>query len=174
MQVWGAASVVAFAVLFELLSVAFYMIIGGVSPALHDVHTLPNEGIRRSLRNALLIGIPGGALVGIIAGYAFGARQTLQFGLIDGFVAGGSVFILTALHAGGRAWLHHFAMRGALIVSGQIPVRWVRFLQYATDNILLQRIGGGYTFIHRIFLEHFVHLHLSSHRSGTVAHRTAD
>jgi hypothetical protein len=86
---------------------------------------------------------------------------TLQFGLIDGLVAGGSVFVLTALHAGGRAWLHHFALRGALIISGQIPVRWVRFLRYATDNILLHRLGGGYAFTHRIFLEYFVRLHLS-------------
>jgi DNA-binding SARP family transcriptional activator len=161
MQVWGAATVVVFVVFFELLFLTFYLAIGGISPAMRDMRTVPNEGIHRSLRNALLIGIPGGVLVGVITGCAFGVRLTLQFGLIDGLVTGGSVFVLTALHAGGRAWLHHFALRGALVISGQIPVRWVRFLHYATDNILLHRIGGGYAFTHRIFLEYFVRLHLS-------------
>jgi DNA-binding SARP family transcriptional activator len=162
MKVWGAATVVFFVVFFELLSMAFYLAIGGISPALRDISTVPNAGIHRSLRNSLLIGVPGGVVVGVITGYAFGVRLTLQFGFIDGLVAGGSVFVLTALYAGGRAWLHHFALRGALIISGQIPVRWVRFLHYATDNILLYRIGGGYAFTHRIFLEYFVRLHLSS------------
>jgi DNA-binding SARP family transcriptional activator len=161
MQVWGAATVVFFVALFELLSVAFYVAVGGISPAFRDMRTVPNEGIHRSLRNALLIGIPGGVFVGVIAGYAFGVRLTLRFGLIDGLVVGGSVFVLTAVYAGGRAWMHHFALRCALIISGQIPVRWVRFLHYATDNILLYRIGGGYAFTHRIFLEYFVRLHLS-------------
>jgi hypothetical protein len=151
-----------FVVFFELLSMAFYLAIGGISPALRDISTVPNAGIHRSLRNSLLIGVPGGVVVGVITGYAFGVRLTLQFGFIDGLVAGGSVFVLTALHAGGRAWLHHFALPGALIINGQIPVRWVRFLHYATDNILLHRIGGGYAFTHRIFLEYFVRLHLSS------------
>ena len=80
MQVWGAATVAVFVVFFELLFVAFYLAIGGISPALRDMRTVPNEGIHRSLRNALLIGVPGGVFVGAITGLAFGIRLTLQFG----------------------------------------------------------------------------------------------
>ncbi|SDM15071.1 NACHT domain-containing protein [Nonomuraea jiangxiensis] len=168
MQVWGLPTLIFFFVMFELICVTFYLFVGGVSPALRDLHTIPNEGIRRSLRNALLVGLPGGVLVGIVTGYAFGSVMTLQFGLIDGAVAGGSVFLLTALHAGGRAWFHHMALRLALRLSDQIPLRWVRFLQYATGNYLLQRIGGGYIFVHRVFLEYFAQMH-SSADTGTPA-----
>ncbi|MDJ0904037.1 MAG: hypothetical protein QNJ55_35140 [Xenococcus sp. MO_188.B8] len=35
--------------------------------------------------------------------------------------------------------------------------RWnyARFLDYASDRIFLQKVGGGYIFIHRLLLEHF-------------------
>jgi hypothetical protein len=158
MHVWGIATAVAFAVLFEAMPIVFYLVIGGISPALRDVHTVPNEGIRRSMRNALIVGIPAGALVGTAIGLAFGARMTLLFGIIDGLTVGMSIFLLTALHSGGKAWLHHIALHMALWSNDKIPFRWIRFLEYSTEHILLRRVGGGYTFIHRLFLEHFAAL----------------
>jgi hypothetical protein len=36
-----------------------------------------------------------------------------------------------------------------------IPWNYSRFLDYAVDRIFLQKVGGGYIFIHRLLMEHF-------------------
>jgi hypothetical protein len=35
-----------------------------------------------------------------------------------------------------------------------MPLNNVRFLDDCADRILLRRVGGGYIFIHRTFMEH--------------------
>jgi hypothetical protein len=49
----------------------------------------------------------------------------------------------------------HLALRLLLVRSGSIPWNYVKFLDYATERILLRKVGAGYTFIHRILLEYF-------------------
>jgi hypothetical protein len=39
-----------------------------------------------------------------------------------------------------------------------MPWHYVRFLDEATERILLQRVGGGYRFIHPLFQEYFASL----------------
>jgi hypothetical protein len=36
-----------------------------------------------------------------------------------------------------------------------MPWNYARFLDYAVDRIFLQKVGGGYIFIHRLLMEHF-------------------
>ena len=63
---------------------------------------------------------------------------------------------LGALYAGGRDAIRHAVLRVLLWVTGAAPMRIARFLDYAaTDLQLLQKVGGGYIFIHRMMLEHF-------------------
>jgi hypothetical protein len=38
---------------------------------------------------------------------------------------------------------------------GHIPLNYVGFLNYAAERVFLQKVGGGYIFIHRLLLEHF-------------------
>ncbi len=41
-------------------------------------------------------------------------------------------------------------------MGGHTPLDYVRFLDYAAKDLnFLQKVGGGYIFIHRILLEHF-------------------
>ncbi len=63
--------------------------------------------------------------------------------------------LLFGLNAGGRACLKHLALRLLLVRSGSIPWNYVKFLVYAAESILLRKVGGGYTFIHRMLLEYF-------------------
>jgi hypothetical protein len=42
--------------------------------------------------------------------------------------------------------------------KGSIPWNYARFLDYATDRIFLQKVGGGYIFVHRMLLEHFARM----------------
>ena len=45
-----------------------------------------------------------------------------------------------------------------LILQGDTPSNYVHFLDYAVDRIFLQKVGGGYRFIHRLLLEHFAEM----------------
>lgn len=39
-----------------------------------------------------------------------------------------------------------------------IPLNLVSLLDYASERIFLQRVGGGYIFVHRMLLEHFARM----------------
>lgn len=58
----------------------------------------------------------------------------------------------------GIACLQHFTLRTVLFWSGAIPWNYARFLDYATERCFLQKVGGGYIFVHRLLLEHFAAL----------------
>ncbi|GAB3161379.1 hypothetical protein GCM10027290_68320 [Micromonospora sonneratiae] len=49
----------------------------------------------------------------------------------------------------GRAWLRNRAVTFGLARSGLLPTRLLEFLSYADDRVIMQRVFGGYAFIHR-------------------------
>jgi hypothetical protein len=59
------------------------------------------------------------------------------------------------LRFGGRAYLHHCALRLVLWYKNFAPLHYIRFLDYATSRIFLRKVGGGYIFVHRMLLEYF-------------------
>ena len=59
---------------------------------------------------------------------------------------------------GGAAFSNHYIIRLLLWQKGVMPWHYVRFLEEATERILLQRVGGGYRFIHPLFQEYFASL----------------
>lgn len=113
----------------------FGLIGGGI-----ETRTVPNQGIWQSVKNAIvfaLIGVFGLGLATIIMGIPlfWGALPGLFFGLIGG-------------------------VRAVLCCSGCAPWNCARFLDSATERIFLQKVGGGYIFIHRLLLEHFAQMSL--------------
>ena len=60
--------------------------------------------------------------------------------------------------SGGVTILRHYAIRWLLIRSHRFPWRAQAFLDDATARILLQRVGGGYRFMHRRLLDYFANL----------------
>ena len=117
----------------------------------------PNEGIRRSLRNGLIIGLPIGLALG---GFTLG----LALWLIPGNIADGllwsvplglMVTLILFLLNGGYAWLQHVILRFILYRQGVIPWHYARFLDEAADRLLLRKVGGGYIFVHRLLLDYF-------------------
>jgi serine/threonine protein kinase/DNA polymerase III delta prime subunit len=133
---------------------------------------LPGEGIRRSARNALL------AL--LLSAITITPFLLLAFALFFAFLKrkGGSVFVLMlaavygvrlsripvqlALNKGGIFCIQHYLTRSLLWLNGIAPLKYTRFLDYATDCVFLRKVGGGYIFIHRLLMEHFA----ESYRSG--------
>jgi predicted NACHT family NTPase len=107
----------------------------------------PNQGIKESAKNSIFIGvilivalcIPffSNALVSWILAIYF-------LPITDGF--------------GGLACIQHLALRITLWQSGYIPWNYARFLDYCTERLFLQRVGGRYRFIHKLLQDHFAEM----------------
>jgi hypothetical protein len=118
-----------------------------------EARTKPNQGIWQSANNALLVGLS----VWLIAELETGLGTGVVFGLISGLVFGAFAFI------------QHFALRIVFYLNGYIPWNYARFLDYATERIFLQKVGGGYIFIHRLLMEHFAELDQGSPQTSDVS-----
>jgi hypothetical protein len=128
-----------------------------------EIRILPNQGIRRSLFNSITWGLHGvlvagliqgllGALLGGLVAGRSGTFSGALFGAVFGVLFGG---LYLAMSNGGTAVIRHCVLRLWLVRNGSIPWNYVRFLDHAAERILLRKVGGGYTFIHRMLLEHF-------------------
>ncbi|KAM3110749.1 NACHT domain-containing protein [Phormidesmis sp. 146-33] len=51
--------------------------------------------------------------------------------------------------------IKHLSLRVILLCNGDAPWDYARFLNYATERLFLQRVGGRYRFIHKLLQEHF-------------------
>lgn len=134
---------------YWLISGLILGLLGGLRGPEIETKTSPNQGIWNSVRNACALGFIGAAL-GAMIGRFFNPSWLglgLLFGLIFGLVFGG-----------GKACLQHFTLRLILWVRGFIPWNYAQFLDYATERIFLQKVGGGYVFVHRTLLEHFAQM----------------
>ncbi len=128
------------------------VIFGGFVSRELEIRIRPNQGMWRTGRNAIRTALIRGLLVAAIAGVIVALQGTgLQFapGIVVGTVVGG------ALVNGGMAVVKHLILRLLVAQSGNLPLNLARFLDYASDTILLRKVGGGYVYIHRMLLEHF-------------------
>lgn len=82
-------------------------------------------------------------------------------GLINGLAIG---LVFGLIFGGGKACIQHFVLRRILYRKGYTPWNYARFLDYAAERIFLQKVGGGYIFIHRLLLEHFAQMELEQLR----------
>jgi hypothetical protein len=76
-------------------------------------------------------------------------------GLIVGMLVGLYFGLLGALWYGGADAIQHAVLRSLLWRRGAIPWRLPRFLDFCTRLIFLQRVGGGYRFVHGALMAHF-------------------
>lgn len=135
---------------------------GWSNDLLEDTERLvPNEGIRRSWRNALLaagLGAPvGGISIGLVSGLIFALAGIAGWPILGTGL--GIIFTLgiafdLGTFYGGQATMEHYLMRSMLQHQGVMPQN-MTFYDYGVERILLRRVGGGYIFIHRLLLEYF-------------------
>jgi hypothetical protein len=110
-----------------------------------ETRTVANQGIRQSLKYMIISGLIGWP-IGSIAALA-----------MSGYINNGLFFGLYFVMAfGGYAVISHYSLRFLLFRKGHMPWNYIRFLDYCTDLIFLRRVGGGYIFVHRLLMEHFV------------------
>jgi hypothetical protein len=127
------------------------VVVGGLVKDEIPSRAIPNEGIRRSLKNALVIGLVVGLVGVLFFGLVVGLGDVLFFGLVGGPVGG----LLYGLVKGGTACIQHTVLRLFLWRYDYAPLKYVRFLEHAKDLLFLRRVGGGYIFVHRLLMEHF-------------------
>ncbi|GHO61497.1 hypothetical protein KSC_003890 [Ktedonobacter sp. SOSP1-52] len=131
-----------------------------------DQHTIPNEGIARSGRNALL----GACIFAPIGGIASGLATGIGFGLLGqlstwpvmakafAVMIAIQFFVIFTIAHGGIAWIEHYTLRWYLWKWSRIPRNYVDFLNRVTSHALMRNVGGGYMFTHRLLLEYFAQL----------------
>ncbi len=69
-----------------------------------------------------------------------------------------SIGLSGVLKFGGNAYRQHYILKYLLWRSGTMPWSCIRFLEEATERILLRRVGGGYRFIHPLLQDYFASL----------------
>ncbi|HEU5379981.1 MAG TPA: hypothetical protein VFV38_31550 [Ktedonobacteraceae bacterium] len=112
----------------------------------------PGEGLHRSWRNGLLIGLPAGIIIGAgfgFMGHLFGLSWML-LGILAGLYIG-----LMGVGGGFFAVLNHYVWRWQLWRAGVFPLRALKFLDGAHALHLLKRTGGSYRFMHGLLQEFF-------------------
>jgi hypothetical protein len=125
-----------------------FVLLRGLTGGGIETSTVPNQGIWQSAQNTLIF-----ALIGVVA--MVGLAQIVGLPILFGAVIG---LLFGLFSPAGIACIQHFTLRLVLYFSGCIPWNYARFLDYATQQIFLQKVGGGYIFIHRLLLEHFAQM----------------
>lgn len=168
---WGPSLGLMFGSSWGLMFGSSWALIKGLKGAEIETKTIPNQAIWRSALNALFFGLFFGVMGALVGGLNFAIMSQLMdeqhFGLensavLIGAISGGLTLGLLGvlINEAGRACLRHFTLRLVLYSHGLIPWNCSRFLDYAVQCIFLQKVGGGYIFIHRMLLEHFSQIEL--------------
>jgi hypothetical protein len=114
-----------------------------------------NQGIYLSIFNSLiffcLMSVPFGIAIPVAIHY-FKVPLTWHELLLLGTA---SSFLLSAINGGLISAFQHFVLRITLWLFGYSPWNYSKFLRYCTDRGFLQRVGGGYRFVHALLRDHF-------------------
>lgn len=136
---------------------------GGLTTKTVESKTAPNQGMRLSLDNARFSGLLIACVTGIgTIVYFLGPPiyfddplpsigDTVTFTLL----VCGYFGLLAALWFGGLDFIYHATLERCLARAGVLPRPLVAFLEQMSKLALLQRVGGGYIFLHRLLLDHF-------------------
>ena len=140
-------------------------LIGGIVFGFHGLEIenkiIPNQAIWQSAKNtvklSLLLFSPSIILIflsqQILQTYN-SLNEALVFSLISGLFLG----LLIGIPRSGTPVIKHFSLRLILYFNGYIPWNYARFLDYCTERMLLQRVGGRYRFIHKLLQDHFAQM----------------
>lgn len=151
----------------------FGLLAGGVGAGLRKNETVesrihPNDGIRKSARNALRVMAAFGA-AGMVISFVVMLSALLSTThnttsqvireMLNAMILGvGGGMAVGLMLGGSEAVIKHIVLRFLLIFDRRVPLQLAKRLDHAANLILLRKVGGGYLFIHRYLLEYFAHL----------------
>lgn len=154
-------------------------IVGGISTA-ENPGMNSDEDVRRARKQEFIVPLLAFTGSVVILGMIFVSPMlvTIWFGgrLGIGTVPSESIIAMTvlllgpiwwvafcvALNRGGASLIKHYSLRVHLWLTGRLPLFLFGFLDAAVDRFLLERVGGGYQFIHQTFRDYFAELTTST------------
>ncbi len=116
--------------------------------------------LKTELKTGLIVVLVFGLMFGLIVGLIAGLMKGLMAGLISGLETGLIVMLIFGSIISALFYIRHFALRLILCCNDYIPWNYAHFLDNAAERLFLQKVGGGYIFIHRMLLEHFAQMEL--------------
>jgi hypothetical protein len=117
---------------------------------------IPNHGLIQSFRNIpILLSLTTFLNASIF--YLLGLISSRSFSESLSLILLGCLMcpFLLVFSQGSFPIFQHISLRIVLCFSNKIPWNYARFLNYCTERLLLQRVGGRYRFIHRLVQERF-------------------
>lgn len=127
-----------------------FFLLGGLTGKRIEPQNRPNEGIRIAAKSGLKASILLFVVPTILVGILVNPMSGLFTGILYGMFAG-------TIH-GFNDVLKHVVLRVLLWTGQRTPLRYACFLDCASDCVLLRKVGGGYTFRHRLLQEYFANL----------------
>ncbi|MHC5829492.1 MAG: NACHT domain-containing protein, partial [Nostoc sp.] len=108
--------------------------------------TIPNQGIWQSAKNTFKLSafafLPFTILIFLIRQII--QKNTLNEALISSLISGLLFGLVISIPRSGTPVIKHFTLRLILFRNGYIPWNYARFLDYCTERLFLQRVGGRY------------------------------
>ena len=128
-----------------------FIMLQGLTGSVVETSNVPNQGIWQSIQNTMLLTFIAAMTWATIL------KIMINFPIFCSVIAG---ILLGVFSPGGIVCIQHLVFRFFLYFNGYIPWNYASFLDYTTELIFFQKIGGGYIFIHRLLLEHFAQMKL--------------
>ncbi|MGK7939386.1 MAG: NACHT domain-containing protein [Crocosphaera sp.] len=148
-----------------LLTMPIIVLIKGLSGAELNIKTYPNQGIQESIKNGLTISLINAVLINcifvpIIQFIILPIANKYKVGEFINFL----YYMMLYMIACSVIWtilpvLKHLSLRITIYFKNYAPWNYAKFLDYVTDKLFLQRVGGGYRFIHRMLQEYFAQMY---------------
>lgn len=127
--------------------------------------TYPNQGIWQSFKNAVRFTLLGAIVMGSLAGLMREEISLIILGsstavapLMQIVLSGMIMGLFFGLTQAGTACIQHLSLRLVLKAKGYAPWKYACFLDYCTERLFLQRVGGRYRFIHKLLEDHFAQM----------------
>ncbi|MFN6559796.1 MAG: tetratricopeptide repeat protein [Nostoc sp. ChiSLP01] len=122
--------------------------------------SVPNQGIRNLWRNAIPITITFVPLHTLIVCVVLRSTSSLDYIVVISL----SIALLLWIElGGGYVCINHFLVGLSLCCTNSIPWDYARFLNYATERLLLQRAGGRYRFMHDLLRQSLAQRRIDTH-----------
>jgi len=148
-----------------IIGLIYGLIRGLIFGLKRDIQTRikPNQGIKNSVKNmfifstiALVITLPFTFILEYLP------PNVVDSEVIPSIVGTSLTFLiwLSLYQAGGNALSQHIALRLVLYWNRYAPRRYDLLLNYCTERLLLQRVGGRYRFMHKLLQDHFARMDL--------------
>jgi signal peptidase I len=118
----------------------------GLTSSEIEIQTFPNQGLWRSVQRSFISTFI--CLIIFVLPFLLLAQSFIPLATVLGIVT--VLLSFTSFYTGGLAAIQHLITRIMLWSMNKIPWNYSDFLNYATDRMLIQRVGGGYQFAHNL------------------------